>query len=140
MEERFTDIRGKVRSVCNIDVTKWPMVAEEIPKPDVIVASLCFEAACGSLEDYKDMTKRLYQFLPSGGHLLVTGVLDETFYKVGDLKFYCLKINENELKEAFKNNGFDIKMWQEFIPPPRSTDEAEYSDFQKAFVMYAKKL
>ncbi|CAG2193231.1 unnamed protein product [Mytilus edulis] len=138
--ERFEEIRQKIREILPVDVNKWPPIQLGNDCPDIIVSSLCFEAACLEVPDYKKIVQNVGRLMTPGCHLVVIGVLDQTFYRVGNFRFSCLKISESDLKAVYATNGFDIKSWKEYIPPPRNAEEAEFSDFQKAFVMHAVKV
>ncbi|XP_071148043.1 nicotinamide N-methyltransferase-like [Mytilus edulis] len=138
--ERFEEIRQKIREILPVDVNKWPPIQLGNDCPDIIVSSLCFEAACLEVQDYKKIVQNVGRLMTPGCHLVVIGVLDQTFYRVGNFRFSCLKISESDLKAVYATNGFDIKSWKEYIPPPRNAEEAEFSDFQKAFVMHAVKV
>jgi len=129
-----------VKTILPIDVTKIPPISvDDKLTADLIISSLCFEAACQSVEEYNKIVQNISSLLTSGGHIVLVGVLEETFYRVGNFRFGCLKINKSDIQHAYTSQGFEIKTWKEFIPPPRNEVEAEFSDFQKAFVMHAVK-
>lgn len=138
--ERFEEIRQKIKKILPVDVNKWPPIQLGEDCPDIIVSSLCFESACLEVPDYNKIVQNVGRLMTPGCHLVVVGVLDETFYRVGNFRFSCLNISESDLKTVYAANGFEIKSWKEYIPPPRNAEEAEFSDFQKAFVMHAVKV
>lgn len=138
--ERFAEIRNKVSAILPVDLTKCSSIHLGNDYPDIIVSSLCFEVACKDVHEYNKVVQYVGSLMAHGCHLVVVGVLEETFYRVGKFSFRCLKITESEVKTAYTTNGFEIKTWKEYIPPPRTAEEAEVSDFQKAFVMHAVKV
>lgn len=78
--------------------------------------------------------------LSSGCNLVVLGVLNQSFYRVGDVKFLCLAIDKDELRKSYRDNGFDIIFWEEYCPPEILETDPEFSDFQTAFIMHAVKI
>lgn len=78
--------------------------------------------------------------LSSGCNLVVLGVLNQSFYRVGDVKFLCLTIDKDELRKSYRDNGFEIKFWEEYCPPEKLETDPEFSDFQTAFIMHAVKI
>ena len=129
-----------MKAILPIDVTKTPPISvDDKLTADLIISTLCLEVACQSVEEYNKIVQNVSSLLTSGGHIVLVGVLEETFYRVGNFRFGCLKINKSDLQHAYTSQGFEIKTWKEFIPPPRNEVEAEFSDFQKAFVMHAVK-
>lgn len=71
---------------------------------------------------------------------MVLGVLNQSFYRVGDVKFLCLSIDKDELRKSYIDNGFAIKFWEEYCPPEILETDPEFSDFQTAFIMHAVKI
>lgn len=140
VKDRFTEIRHKIKAILPVDVMKRPPIEFKDPTSlDIIISSLCFEAASQTVTEYNQIVENVATLLSSGSQLIIVGVLEQTFYRVGDFKFQCLYINQSELQNVYETNGFQIKSWKEYIPPPRNETEAEFSDFQKAFIMHATK-
>ena len=69
---------------------------------DVVTTSLCIEACTTSEEHYKSTIHKLSRFLKPNGCLLMFGVLDETFYTVGEATFRHFQVNQNLVEEALR--------------------------------------
>lgn len=137
-EDRVREIRRKIKAVLPIDITKDTSL--DIPAPDIITSCLCLEAACATVDQYRIAVKNIASLLNSGKHLVVVGVLNQSFYRVGDFKFLCLSIDKKTLQKSFTENGFKIMFWREYFPPEQLETDPEYSNFQTAFVLEVVKI
>lgn len=140
-------MKKKVKNVIGVDVSlQKPLLSDDdIPATfDIIISSLCLEAASLIKDDYIQSVENIKPLINKGGSLILVGVLNETFYKVGNVDFPCLKISKDELQNIYKEQGFDIKYWTDLYMHSgkykQHQDESEYSDFSGAFVMAAQKL
>ena len=124
--ERTQDIKRKVKSVVPCDVTKDPIVnleSAEIGKAfDVVSTSLCIEAGVSSEQEYKRTVTKLCKFLKPNGYLCMFGVLNETFYCVGKVKFRTFPVTQVMIEEAMKAGGIQEINFEQFdlkgITPP----------------------
>ena len=107
---------------------------------DVITASLCFDAACTTMEEYKTAILNISNLLKDGGHIIISGVLDCSYYRVGDFRFHSFNISATEVRNTWEESGFTILEWKTlFEEPPTHPEETDFSDFQNAFSMLARK-
>lgn len=144
MEERQEELRRKIRNIVFCDVTAPNPVASTAVDGvifDAITCSNCLEVASITLDNYAKSVRNLSSLLRPGGHLVLEGALEQTFYRVGELRFECTPINENQLRDIFQKEGFEILSLQDLnenYSPHK--EESNYSDFKNAFAMVAKKL
>ncbi|XP_021367188.1 nicotinamide N-methyltransferase-like isoform X2 [Mizuhopecten yessoensis] len=137
-DERQSEMRSKVKNIFPIDVTKQSLLGTPPSQTyDIIIASLCFEAASRNLTDYENCVKNVSSVLRNGGHLIVCGELDATFYKVGDFRFPSVTISKEQAKKIYNEQGFDIVEFNDLVPPHPGEDPS--SDFHSMFMMLAKK-
>ena len=88
---------------------KWPSSwPSQSAMFDVITTSLCLEAAVTSNDCYRHAISKLKKFLQPGGYVLMLGVLGETFYMVGQEKFYCFPLSKEMIEETFAKEGFQV--------------------------------
>ena len=112
---RERDMKQKIKSIVPCDVTKNPIVGLDcfdIGKPfDVVSTSLCVEVCAASEGHYKSTVAKLCKLLKPNGYLLMFGILEETYYVVGDAKFYHFPVSRSMVEEAMKEAGIEeIKM------------------------------
>ena len=111
---REAELRKKITHMlpCDIgweDPVKWPSSwPAQSAMFDVVTTSLCLEAVVTSTEAYRHAIAKLKKYLKPGGFVLMIGVLDETFYMVGQEKFYCFPLSKEMIEETFVKEGFQV--------------------------------
>ncbi|XP_075046683.1 indolethylamine N-methyltransferase-like [Mixophyes fleayi] len=109
-EEKAEKLRSKVKRVLKCDALKSnPYEPLVLPPADCFLICLCLEATCKDLESYCDVLKNFKNLIKPGGHLLVLGVLNSTFYYVGKKRFFALPLTKKHLEMAFKEAGYEIE-------------------------------
>ncbi|XP_013421987.1 indolethylamine N-methyltransferase [Lingula anatina] len=113
MENQLT-FREKMTPVKHCDVTKEDILSPNPVEPfDAVLSSLCLEAACHDVASYQRALVNIARLLRHGGHIVLVGVLDETYYTVGKEKFFCLPLDKAKITNALKSAGFDEMVWYE---------------------------
>ncbi|XP_070553315.1 nicotinamide N-methyltransferase-like isoform X2 [Ptychodera flava] len=108
-EDRQTMVRQSIREIIHCDIHKSNPLEPKVYEPfDAIVTSYCVEAACPDKDSFKEAIKNIVNLLKPGGVLLTFTVLDETFYLVGEKRFYCLKVDQTFVKTAVAEAGCRI--------------------------------
>jgi hypothetical protein len=102
---------------------------------DIITSSLCIEAVATSSSNYNQIIKNLTRYLKPKGYIYLIGVLEETFYMVGDQRLPCFKVTEELLRWTMAENGFNVVLLETEISanPPTET-----SDFKGLFSLLAQ--
>ncbi|KAK3593401.1 hypothetical protein CHS0354_021980 [Potamilus streckersoni] len=143
VEKRQDELKRKIKNIVKCDVTQPnPVVSTPVDGVvfDAITSSLCLESASVTLDDYEKSVQNLSGLLKPGGHLVLVGVLEETFYRVGDFRFKCAYIRKDQLQDIWEKEGFEILSLKDFNDTCSSHKAGnDFSDFQNAFVMVAKK-
>ena len=84
--------------------------------------------------------RNISNLLKDGGHIVISGVLEETFYRVGNFRFQALKLSAEEIRKMWEDSGFKIQEWRPlFKETPITSEENDFSDFKNAFCMLACK-
>jgi hypothetical protein len=135
---RANEVKQKIKSIISCDVTKSPIVqldSDDVAKPfDVVSTSLCLEACVSSEVHYKNTVAELCKLLKPNGYLFMDGVLEQTFYFVGEEKFYTFPLTEKMVKEAMNEAGIEI---EKFITIP--INDTVVSDCKALFYTYGRK-
>ena len=63
-------------------------------KVDMIISRLCVESAAKDNAYFKRVFKNLKRYLKKNGHILFLGILEETYYMVGEQKLPCLSVTK----------------------------------------------
>ncbi|XP_064158167.1 indolethylamine N-methyltransferase-like [Anguilla rostrata] len=136
-EEVEQRLRQIVKQVRRCDVRQEnPFHPLTMETADCILSSLCLEAACKDLETYRRALRSIAALLKPGGVLVLIGVLNESFYFVGQEKFSCLVLSQSFIEETLRNLGFSIK--QVNTMHTKETDK-EYYDAEAFFYLVAQK-
>ena len=72
---------------------------------DIVSTSLCLEAAVDSDISYCEAVGKLSQLVKPDSQLIMVGVLNDSFYKVGDQKFRSFPLNESLVQRALHEAG-----------------------------------
>ncbi|KAK6186990.1 hypothetical protein SNE40_006244 [Patella caerulea] len=106
------DFKGKVRGIFPCDPLKDDIFkGSYFPLFDVITTSFCLDSAAPDVETYGKIAKKISKYLKIGGHLVIVGVLAETYYNVGEHKYFALAIAEDEVKSSWEGAGFSKYMY-----------------------------
>ena len=120
-------LRKKVTHILSCDIgwedpVKWPSSwSTQIRSFDVITTNLCLEASVTSTEDYRHAIAKLSRYLKAGGYFVMHGVLGESFYMVGNEKFYCFPLSKSIIEETFAEEGYQILDLKVFALDPTVT-------------------
>ena len=135
---RANELKGKIKSIVPCDVTKEPIVqldSDDVAKLfDVVTTSLCLEACVSSEMHYKNCVSELGKLLKPNGSLFMNGVLEQTFYFVGQEKFYTFSLTEQLIKEALNEAGIEIV---KLVTIP--VDYTKVADCKSLFYAYGRK-
>ena len=101
--------RNSIKAVFPIDVNK-PKPLEPIwfQKFDCLLSSLCLEAASADVNAFHQCIRNLKTLLNSNGHVILIGVLGETFYIVDGIRWPVCSLAIDDIREAFLSNNFKI--------------------------------
>lgn len=102
---RESELRRKITHILPCDIewdnpVKWPSSwGSQSAMFDVVTTSLCLEACVTSKESYRHAIGKLKRYLKPGGYIVMYGVLEETYYFVGQERFYCFPLTTNLIQE-----------------------------------------
>ena len=111
---RESELRKKIRHIlpCDIeweDPVKWPSTwGPQSAMFDVVTTSLCLEVCVKSYEGYRQAIAKLKGYLKPNGHIVMFGVLGESYYMVGQERFYCFPLSKNFIEETLASEGFKM--------------------------------
>jgi hypothetical protein len=93
---------------CDINDINCPILSGPADQYDIIVSCDCLEAACLTRDSYKQAMRRLVRVLKPGGLLILLGVIECSFYTVGNERFFSLVIDEQLVREALQEAGINL--------------------------------
>lgn len=79
---------------------------------DLVITCLAVCVSSSTIDDYIKVIKNISDMLKPGGHFVILDVMDQTSYTVGDKTYSLLHTTEDEIKNAFQQNGFEIEHFE----------------------------
>ncbi|XP_078496164.1 nicotinamide N-methyltransferase-like [Lissotriton helveticus] len=108
--EKQDMLKTKVKPVLKHDVTSCNPLSPVIhPPADCLLLVHCLEHFVTDEKSYCKALNNVSTLLKTGGLLIMTAVLQTTFYMCGDFKFPLLWLEEDFLKDAIKGAGYVIE-------------------------------
>ncbi|XP_063813309.1 indolethylamine N-methyltransferase-like [Pseudophryne corroboree] len=114
---RFQDIEDMTRGKLNIEksdlVKENPTSLKELPQADCVISSLALDGISKDSNAFRINLKNMSSVLKAGGHLLLFGEMNTSFFTVGNDKYYVFKYDEGFFKNSLRDEGFLIKKFEE---------------------------
>ena len=75
---------------------------------DLILVNHVLHAVCTNMEDYTKALRNLKSYMKPGGHIGVLDPLEETYAKIGNVKFTNYPLVYEEVIKSFREVGLEI--------------------------------
>ncbi|MEE6519305.1 hypothetical protein FKM82_031010 [Ascaphus truei] len=119
--------RRAVKRVVKCDLTKDnPLEPVVLPQMDCLLSAFVLLVVSKDHQAYRRNLKKLASMLKIGGHMLLFGSYNETFYMLGEHKFFTLSCDEEFIREAVCDAGFIIENL-EALPTKKSSNFSDYT-------------
>ncbi|XP_073513321.1 nicotinamide N-methyltransferase-like [Phyllobates terribilis] len=109
LEDKEQKVRSALQHVlkCNLEKENImdPMV---LPPADCIISAWLLDVISKDGDDYMRKLRNFSKLLTPGGHLILFGDLDTTYYKVGKDTFHMFNYDEDFVRKALTEEGFII--------------------------------
>ena len=127
-------MKSRVGSIIPCDVLNDNPLAPLQPQPyDCLISSLALQAACRDEDAHRRAVKNVVNLVKPHGHIVFVGSLGESYYSLGDHKFFTLPLSRELVEESFEKAGCDIVSMN--IQPL----EESLSDIKGVFVSEAQR-
>ncbi|KAM4642126.1 indolethylamine N-methyltransferase-like [Discoglossus pictus] len=83
-----------------------------LPKVDCLLTGCALDLISKDQEQYSKNLKKFSRWLKLGGHLILIGVLNASFYMVGEHKIHFTTYNEDVLKKLIVDAGYVIESFE----------------------------
>ncbi|XP_069804118.1 indolethylamine N-methyltransferase-like isoform X2 [Dendropsophus ebraccatus] len=111
--DELQDKDGKVRSaaqhvvICDLEKDNMtdPII---LPPADCIISAWLLEEISKDHDDFIKYLRKFSKLLKPGGHIILFGCLDITFFTVGKDKYHALTYDEDFVRKALVGEGFVI--------------------------------
>ncbi|XP_069598009.1 nicotinamide N-methyltransferase-like isoform X4 [Ranitomeya imitator] len=137
-EKKAEKLRSKVKEVLKCDALKRnPYDPIVVPPVDCLLSCLCLEVPCEDIKSYCEVLKNFKDLIKPGGHLLISSVLNATFYYVGKTCFGSMTTNKEDLEMAFKEAGYQIE--KAAYAPRIDKSQMDISNYDAHYFILARK-
>ncbi|MEE6518389.1 hypothetical protein FKM82_029386, partial [Ascaphus truei] len=129
--------RRAVKRVVKCDLTKDnPLEPVLLPQMDCLLCMYALHVVSKDHQAYRSNLKKLASMIKIGGHMLLVGTYNQSYYMIGEHKFFSLSCDEEFVREAVCDAGFIIENLETM--PNKST--RDYTDFKHVFFIIARKV
>ncbi|XP_075696811.1 nicotinamide N-methyltransferase-like [Rhinoderma darwinii] len=138
--DQFEDKEGKLRSAIQ-HVVKCDLEKENMTDPLVLPPADCVLSAClldvisKDQDDYIRYLRKFSRLLNPGGHLIIIGVFDATFFIIGKDKYHLFTYDEDFVRKALVGEGFII----DYCKVKERTAVSDLTDYKAFFSIAAHK-
>uniref|UniRef100_A0A8C8S9I8 Phenylethanolamine N-methyltransferase n=1 Tax=Pelusios castaneus TaxID=367368 RepID=A0A8C8S9I8_9SAUR len=118
-KEKEKKLREKLKQILPIDVHQPKPLGSELCHPaDAMVSTFCLEAVSPDWPSFERALQNITTLLKPGGHFLLIGALEESFYLAGEAKLSVVPVREADVKEALAKSGYQIHDFRSYVMPP----------------------
>ncbi|KAM4015587.1 indolethylamine N-methyltransferase-like [Anomaloglossus baeobatrachus] len=113
LENKEQNVRSALYHVVKCDLEKENMMDPIVlPPADCVISFWLLDAISKDQDDYRRHLRKFSKLLKPGGHIILIGSLDATYYTVGKHKFHILTYDENFVRKALAEQGFIIDCYK----------------------------
>ncbi|XP_075696797.1 nicotinamide N-methyltransferase-like [Rhinoderma darwinii] len=138
--DQFEDKEGKLRSAIQ-HVVKYDLEKENmtdpliLPPADCVISASLLDYISKDQDDYIRYLRKFSGLLKPGGHLILIGSLDKTYYTVGKDKFHGFTYNEDFVRKVLVGEGFII----DYCKVKERTAVSDLTDYKAMMIIAAHK-
>ncbi|KAB0398635.1 hypothetical protein E2I00_013882, partial [Balaenoptera physalus] len=139
-QEKECQLRARVKRILPIDVHQpQPLGAGSLaPLPaDALVSAFCLEAVSPDLASFQRALDHITTLLRPGGHLLLIGALEESWYLAGEARLAVVPVREEEVREALVRSSYEVRDLRTYIMPSHLRTGVD--DVKGIFFAWARK-
>ncbi|XP_044106372.1 phenylethanolamine N-methyltransferase [Neovison vison] len=119
-QEKELQLRARVKRVLHIDVHQPQPLGAGSPAPlpaDALVSTFCLEAVSPDLASFQRALDHITTLLKPGGHLLLIGALEESWYLAGEARLAVVPVGKEEVMEALVRSGYEVRDLRTYVMP-----------------------
>lgn len=139
-QEKERQLRARVKRILPIDV-HWPQplgAGGLAPLPaDALVSAFCLEAVSPDLASFQRALDHITTLLRPGGHLLLIGALEESWYLAGEARLAVVPVREEEVRQALVQSGYEVRDLRTYTMPAHL--QTGVDDVKGIFFTWAQK-
>ncbi|XP_068099304.1 indolethylamine N-methyltransferase-like [Hyperolius riggenbachi] len=106
-----------------------------VPQADCVITFALLDMICKDQEDYMRKLRKILKLLKPGGHLILIGGMNASYYTIGGHRFHMFKFDDNFVRNALVAEGLSILQCD--VTPRKS--ESDLIDFEGMLFIIACK-
>ncbi|XP_068099295.1 nicotinamide N-methyltransferase-like [Hyperolius riggenbachi] len=79
-----------------------------VPQADCVITTWLLDKICKTQDDYMRNLRKILKLLKPGGHLILLGLTNASYYTVGEHKFHYFTYDEKFARDALVREGMTI--------------------------------
>ncbi|XP_073513291.1 nicotinamide N-methyltransferase-like isoform X2 [Phyllobates terribilis] len=136
LQEKEEKMRLALQHVAKVDLGKENMMDPIVlPPADCIISAWLLDSISKDQNDYMGYLRKFSGLLKPGGHIILIGVLDATYYTISKEKFHLFRYDEDFVRKALVGEGFIIDYWK----VKKKTAESDLMDYKSTIFILAHK-
>eukprot|EP00079_Xenopus_tropicalis_P032612 XP_017946383.1 PREDICTED: nicotinamide N-methyltransferase-like [Xenopus tropicalis] len=129
-------LKGRIKHLLKCDVSAENLVDERtVPKADCLLTAWILETISQDETSYCNNFKKMSALLKLGGHLVLIGDIQGSFFIVGGHKYHILPIGEEFLRKTLEDEGYSIV----FYSAVGRNAEKQTTNYEKIVCIIARK-
>ncbi|KAG8546391.1 hypothetical protein GDO81_019008 [Engystomops pustulosus] len=109
VEEKESKVRSALQHVIKCDLEKENITEPiDLPPADCIISAWLLDVTSKDKNDYIRYLRKFSKLLKPGGHLILIGDIEASYFIVGKHKFHILKYDEDFVRNALAGEGFTV--------------------------------
>ncbi|KAG9465173.1 hypothetical protein GDO78_018765 [Eleutherodactylus coqui] len=135
-QEKEAQVRKSIKGVIEWDDFENSSVITQLPEVDCVLSLWKLNVVSKTKEELQRNLKKFTCSLKPGGQLILFTVVNMSYYKLGEQKFFVFKVDIDDIKESLNNAGFVIEE-ENYLPKKVITDIVDYEGL--FFILARKK-
>ncbi|XP_075047517.1 nicotinamide N-methyltransferase-like [Mixophyes fleayi] len=108
-EDKEIKLKTAIKQIVKCDIEKENLTDPVVlPQADCVISAWLLELISKDQDDYIRYLKKITKLLKPGGQLILFGVLNATYFMIGQDRFHYFKYDENYARKVLTGEGFII--------------------------------
>ncbi|OCT98973.1 nicotinamide N-methyltransferase [Xenopus laevis] len=130
-------LKRRIKHILKCDLSKENLVDQRmVPKADCVLSAWIMETISKDETSYCRNLKKISSLLKLGGHLILIGDIQGSFFIVGGHKYHILSVGEEFLRKALQDEGYSIVLYNAV----ERNAEKQTTNYKKIVCIIAQKV
>ncbi|XP_068099289.1 indolethylamine N-methyltransferase-like [Hyperolius riggenbachi] len=135
-EVKEMKLKSTIKQVVPFDTEAEPQKdLSGVPQADCVITALLCDLICKNEDDYVRIMRKILEQLKPGGYLILFGVVDASYYTLGEKKFHLFTYDEKLVKNTLAAEGMSVLQSEVF---PRKS-KSNLIDYKSVLFLMARK-